>query len=799
MSLSTKEYIFIINVKDKVISVKNPKYLKNARTQKFISHKITKNFYDYPDLITAQSYKVYDELKKADSISFKTTREIKSHFVQNLPLWILEYKEIWNLIKDNLYIQYLPTSTPVPATLERINLYFKDLKINSKTNNIQGKIKKIIIKLNTFEKIEESFKKNLPFEVTFVTYKYQNFSSDYGLFGLGVLNDGYLINDEYKKILKPDPELKKLREYFFLNEKYLNSISNPASISQDNLIKLFKKYKDDLIVLYGADGKTKIKFIESKILIENLYSYDSKFLEKLIYSIQQNEKLFKYQNNLYFIDDDLKNKIDTIIERFLSADLKEFLNKIKIGDNFKKKDEKVINKLNELKDYKAQPFPHQEIAISWMYNLYKHNIPGCILADDMGLGKSLSTISTLALIQHEYPNKKITIISPASMVGTWESEIKKFYPTLKNYKILSYEKALRSINNTDILILDEAQKIKNHKAETYKAISSIKKEFTIILTGTPIENKIDDIINILGVINPVFLKLKSLKKFSSDFVIKLKTVINPIFLQRKKEDVNITELNVKLIEKPIFIEPSKIEKLLLEKIREIYHNKLIQLNATSNYEFYESQILLTGVLRIRQAISYPKQLPEDLKKLLPKNLQIAINTLIPNKYKKLEQLCIEKVNKKEKIVIFAEFTDTIKFLKENLSKKFKVITLTGSDSSERRKIIIDSFQNNQFDIIIISLKAGNSGITLHSANNVIIYDLWFNPQVLAQAVARVHRIGQTKDVEADFLVLKDTFDERIYNIIYAKKKLIQNFEQYNPNKITKEIADDYFKSFKKKI
>jgi SNF2 family DNA or RNA helicase len=417
----------------------------------------------------------------------------------------------------------------------------------------------------------------------------------------------------------------------------------------------------------------------------------------------------------------------------------------------------------------------------------------------MGLGKSLSTISMLALIQHEYPNKKITIIAPASMVGTWESEIKKFYPVLKNYKILSYEKALRSLDNTDILVLDEAQKIKNHKAETYKAISSIKKEFTIILTGTPIENKIDDIINILGVINPVFLKLKSLKKFSSDFVIKLKTVINPIFLQRKKEDVNITELNVKLIEKPIFIEPSKLEKLLIEKIREIYHNKLIQLNATNNYEFYESQILLTGVLRIRQAISYPKQLPEDLKKLLPKNLQIAINTMIPSKYKKLEQLCTEKINKKEKIVIFAEFTETIKFLKENLSKKFKVITLTGSDSSERRKIIIDSFQNNHFDIIIISLKAGNSGITLHSANNVIIYDLWFNPQVLAQAVARVHRIGQTKDVEADFLVLKDTFDERIYEILYAKKKLIQNFEQYNPNKIAKEIADDYFKSFKKKF
>ena len=394
MSLSTKEYIFVINVKDKVIAVKNPKYLKNARTQTIISHKIAKNFYEYPDLITAQSYKVYDELKKSDSISFKITREIKSHFVQNLPIWILEYKEIWNLIKDNLYVQYLPTSTPVPATPERINLYFKDLKINSKSSNIQGKIKRIIIKLDTIEKIEESLKKNLPFDVTFVTYSYQNFKGLYGLFGLGVLNNGYLINDEYKKILKPDPELKKLREYFFLNERYPNSIANPASISQNRLIKLFKKYKDDLLVLFGADGKNKIKFIESKTLIEELYSYDSKFLEKLIYSIQQGEKLFKYQNEMYFIDEDLKDKIDLIIERFLSTDLKEFLKKIKIGEEFKKKDEKVIKKLNELKEYKAQPFPHQEIAISWMYNLYKHNIPGCILADDMGLGKSLSTIST---------------------------------------------------------------------------------------------------------------------------------------------------------------------------------------------------------------------------------------------------------------------------------------------------------------------------------------------------------------------------------------------------------------------
>ncbi len=795
------DYIFVIEIKNKKLAIKNPKYIKNSKTSTIIPWSIKKEFYKFPDLVTLQSYKIYHDSKSLSTkgIPPRFIEDFKNNFCQDIPIWILEYKEIWDLIKNNLYIQYLPNSKPIKVTKEKLEFYLPNINIASKTSNIEGKIKNIYIKLGTISEITESIKKNKNFRVKFITYEYQNFDSIYGCFGLGVLTNGYLINDKYKKILKPDVKIKNLDKYFILDEKYPYRNYNPIEITYDNLIKLFKKLKSELKVLYGSGGGYSIRFIDSKHLVENINYYSQQFLEKLLFALQNNELFFEFNKNLYLVDDELKNKIEILLERFFSKDLKEFLNKIKIGEKFKKKDEKIIKDLYNLKNFKAHLYPHQELAVSWLYNLYKNKIPGALLADAMGLGKSLSTISTLALIQSKYPNKKITIICPASMVGTWESEIQKFYPDLKNYKILSYEKALRSINNTDILVLDEAQKIKNHRAETYKAIASIKKEFTIILTGTPIENKINDIINILGIIDPVFLKLKPLKRYGLNFIIKLKEIINPIYLQRKKSDVNIEELSAELKEIPVFIDPTETELKLLHEIRKIYHNKLIQLEAQNNYEFYESQILLTGIMRIRQAISYPKQLPQDLVKHLPRNLQIAINNIIPSKFKKLQKICKEKINKKEKIVIFAEFTETINFLKNELSKNFKVITLTGSDSSQRRKIIIDTFQEGHYDIIIISLKAGNSGITLHAANNVIIYDLWFNPQVLAQAIARVHRIGQERDVEADFLILKNTFDERIYQILYKKKNLIQNFENYNPSKIAKDIAEDYFKSFKKGI
>ena len=801
------EYIFVVEIKNQKLAIKNKKYIKNSKTSKLIIWKYKREFNTYPDLLSLQGYKIYHVFKTEKikgNIPAKIISDYQNSFCQDIPLWVLEYKEIWNLVKDNLYVQYLPNSKPVKVNQEKLEFYLPKLQINSKSSNIEGKIKRIYIKLTTSAvKLKEELNSKKNISINFISYLYQNFDYIYGSFGLGVYGTNYLINEKYKKILKTDSKIKNFDKYFNLTDNSNRhndttySVSAPRSISFENLLKLFKKFKDELIVYYGEGKDKTLRYVDSKKLIESLNNYSQAFLEKIINTIQQNNYFFEYNQDIYIIDEELFDKIEIIFERFFSKDLKEFLNKIKIGENFKKKNENIIKKLESLNDFKAQLYPHQEIAVSWLYNLYEKNIPGALLADTMGLGKSLSTIGTLALIQNKKPNTKITIICPASMVGTWDSEIQKFYPNLKNYKIFSYEKALRSAENTDILVLDEAQKIKNNRAETYKAISAIKKKFTIILTGTPIENKIDDIINILGVIDPVFLKLKPLKKYSNNFILKLKEVINPIYLQRKKSDVNIEELSTKLEEKPIFINPSELELKLINEIRKIYHNKLIQLQAENNYEFYESQILLTGLMRIRQAISYPNQLPQELRNHLSRNMQIAINNIIPSKFKKLENLCKEKVNKKEKIVIFAEFTETIKFLKSELSKNFKVITLTGSDSSQRRKVIIDTFQEGLYDIIIISLKAGNSGITLHTANNVIIYDLWFNPQVLAQAIARVHRIGQSKDVEADLLVLKNTFDQRIYDILYIKKKLIENFENYNPNKIAKEIADDYFKNFKK--
>ena len=783
-----KTYRYIIDTKTDFIRV------IDRRTRNKIPFMLYKTFNNFPDLVTFQSYYVLKVADKEKDSPQKFISIIRSFFPDNLPVWILEYKEIWDLIKDNIYIKIPGTARPIAAGSSNFddifNNYYKGIKIASKTANISGKIDYIKIHIDTSTSKISTFlssKDKLP--IKYVTYKYKDIESFiYGIYALGQVNDTYVINDKYKKIFKADKSVKELQKYFINDDKNPASLRNPTAITIDNLKKLNNKFK--LKLSYGSSLYNRVEIMTADKLIVNPGRYPKQFVEKILRNIDKG--FIKYLDTYIIIDDSIMDRIETIFENYYSKDLKEFLDTIKLGSRFKKVDPKVIKTLDTKTNFSASLYPHQQLAVSWMYNSYINKLPGVVLADDMGLGKTPMTIAFLTLAQYKNPKTKISIVCPASMVGSWKSEIEKFNPKLKNYEIMSYEKAARSLGDTDILILDEAQKVKNHTTIAHQRFTSIKKKFVAILSGTPIENKAEDIVNILGIVDPVFMQLKSMTKLSTDFIAQLRKTIDPIYLQRKKSEIKDMNFTSKLIEKPIFINPSKDELDLINEIKKIYGDKLIRMKAENNLEFYETQVILVGLMRIRQAISYPGQLPDDLVKLLSKKSQQTYKKIVPSKYKELVKLCENKVAKKEKVIVFSEFTGTINYLKDNLSKKFKVTTITGSDSSDKRKETIDEFQKGQYDIIIVSLKAGNSGITLHAANNVVIYDLWYNPQVLAQAVARAHRIGQTKDVEASFLVLKKTFDDRIWEILDSKRGMIKSFETGNAIKDLKSIGEQYF-------
>ena len=770
-SATVRPYKYVVSFEKNSMRLINDIKASKQSVLRKLPLSVRKNFYKLPDIVAFQHLQAYMYMDSArDNATIQKYKEAMRLYNDDIPLWVLEYKEIWDLVKDKIYASRTDKTV---ISKQDIESRVKGLKVGSISVNITGKIDYVNIIIRDEMTFSTAFRKKKLLPVADVTFKYKSVKYPCGSFGFGMYETDYIISLAFKKILTSDPEAKHMIKYFKPTCEYCCSCfqSVVATMTMEQLIQFAVKYKTH--ILWGTSNPIRIYVLTAANFLTNIDQYTKGFIEKMI--LNRDKGYIKFYDNYYIIMPEIYDRLEGLFEKFFGKELNEFLDQVKIGNEFKKIDPAAM-KLLPKSGFTVTLYPHQQIAASWIFNLYKHKIPGAILADDMGLGKTPTTIAFLSLAKAVDPKLRITIVCPASMVGTWESEIKKFNPSLDNYNIMSYEKAVRSIQDTDILVLDEAQKVKNKTSQAYGALDGIKKKFTLVLSGTPIENKVDDIINILGLIDPVMLQLKTMKKVSLEFVKQLRKTVDPIYLQRKKSDVKDMNFTSKLIIKSDIIKPTSDELKLLGAIQQVYGEQLKKLQAQNNFEFYETQVILAGLMRLRQAISYPGQLPAELRKLLPQRISSKIDQMVPSKFKELEKICKAKISKGEKLVVFAEFSGTINYLKDQLSKNYRVVTFTGSDSSGKRKEIIDDFQNGKYDIIIISLRAGNSGITLHSANNVVVYDLWYNPQMLAQAIARVHRIGQTKDVEATFLVLDKTFDKRVYEIIESKREIINHFE-----------------------
>jgi len=800
---SASEYIFVVEVKSKTLKVITKKYYSKAALARKTMPQVKTNFYKFPELVLAKS--TWLENIRRDSTLTMGAKfvKIEDEYPGSIPLILLEYKEFYNKIKDNLYLQFLPNSRPIKADESKIKTI---LKINPgvKTANIDGKLKEVRVvigdNLVTIEKgLKEYPQKIGNFNVRFIMHFYRGVKTAIGFNAQGFYQNNLVFDPETQKFLKTDPKIKDILEYFDFDPKRTKSFNNPYQINFQNFLDLHRKFNNN-----STSNKIKINFqtYNGKLIdfvsIEEILEAKNYFISKIMEARAQN-KIYVIHNKDYFIFDpnEIDKFEDKILDKLLSKTLKEFLDKMKELSISKSINEEYISKAKK-HGLNADLYEHQKIALSWFERLYEKHAPGAILADKMGAGKTLQTISFMSL----HPEKDYLIICPASVIGVWEQEIEKFNPKLakglgRKIKILSYEKAMYSKPaKTDILILDEAQKIKNNKSLTFGVISAIKKDFVIIATGTPIENKIDDLFSLLEVINSsaydilnIFKKLY--KKDEQKLILKTRTFIDPIFLQR---DISKELIQGKLNLVEDYIDPIQIELELQEEIKRIYSDKLLKINAENNHDFYSAQAILTGILRLRQAISNPAQLPEDLIHHFSPKLKTAVKTITPSKYKDLKRKVNTLKEKNEKIVIFTEFKETMSYLKLNLEKEgHKVLTLSGSDSSTKRKIMIKEFQEgNTFNVFIIALKAGNSGITLTNANNVYIYDLFWNPAVLSQAIARVHRIGQDKDVQAYFSILKNTIDESIYKAIIKKTDIIKTFENgsgASGNSSTKDLID----------
>ncbi|MFZ3590559.1 SNF2 helicase associated domain-containing protein [Bacillus sp. DJP31] len=429
----------------------------------------------------------------------------------------------------------------------------------------------------------------------------------------------------------------------------------------------------------------------------------------------------------------------------------------------------------ELRDY-------QNYGYQWLSTLKYYGLGG-VLADDMGLGKTLQSIALLLADKEKYQGSKPSlIIAPASLVYNWKNELGKFAPSLRSEVMIGLpQERLDMLQGKDlpdvwitsyptlrqdiehylqhefrILILDEAQAVKNYATKTARSVRSIQADSRYALSGTPIENSIDELWSIFQTIMPDFFP--SQKAFRQLAPEKVAKVIKPFLLRRLKKDV-LKELPDK-IETVHVSELTKTQKELylayLEKLKSETQDSL------EGEGFQKSRMkILAGLTRLRQLCCHPSLFLEDYKG-------------DSGKLQQLIEIVQNALENGKRLLIFSQFTSMLAIIKNVLEEKdINFFYLDGQTPSKERIELVDRYNNGESDIFLISLKAGNTGLNLTGADTVILYDLWWNPAVEEQAAGRAHRMGQKNVVQVIRLITHGTIEEKMYELQQSKKELIE--------------------------
>lgn len=425
---------------------------------------------------------------------------------------------------------------------------------------------------------------------------------------------------------------------------------------------------------------------------------------------------------------------------------------------------------------------YQLEGVRWLATM-RINHHGCLLADEMGLGKTLQVLSHLyALGKTDMPH---LVIAPTSLVYNWQSEIKKFIPSWENrigvqlhspdktkqLLIVSYDILRLNIDKYkqieyDTIIIDEAQIIKNRETQKYKAIKTLKSLHHIILTGTPIENSIDDIWSHFMLLMPemqylyAMLSKQCQSKGDEAFLEMSRKFLKPFILRRSKREV-LQDLP-ELIEKTIYIEMTKAERHFYDNV-----HKMVLKALTSGVSGRIESIALEGLLRLRQVCVTPKLLPDTIYK--------GISSLISSKLQTALDYIEMLSHNHGKVLVFSQFVGALEEMERVLGeRKIRYEKIYG-DMRDRVSPIERFQKDKDIKVFLISIKAGGVGLNLTAANNVILLDDWWNPAVEDQAFARAHRIGQKQNVMVFRFICKDTVEEKVLQLQEQKRQTVDMF------------------------
>ena len=456
--------------------------------------------------------------------------------------------------------------------------------------------------------------------------------------------------------------------------------------------------------------------------------------------------------------------------------------------------------LRDIHELPAVPIPptvdadlreYQKEGFQWLQFLADQGLHG-ILADDMGLGKTLQALTHLAADCAKRPGRPSLIIAPTSVVPNWSAEVAKFVPHLKlltlhgpgrrkhfeeipdvdlvltSYPLLGRDIEELASHDWHVVLLDEAQHIKNPKSINARSACQLKATQRLCLSGTPMENHLGELWSLMRFLMPGFLGDEKTfqtqfrrpieREQSADAQHALNRRVSSLILRRTKDQV-ASELPAKT-ELIHYIDLNKDQTQLYESVRASMDKRVRE--AITDKGLGQSHIIALGaLLKLRQICCHPQLLKGSTAEIDSAKLDFLTEELLPT-----------LIEEGRRILIFSQFTSMLALIQEHLEKsQIPFLKLTGQ--SKNRGDLVEKFQQGNIPVFLISLKAGGTGLNLTAADTVIHYDPWWNPAAENQATDRAHRIGQTKPVFVHKLICQGTIEDRILDLQRHKSTLVE--------------------------
>jgi len=563
---------------------------------------------------------------------------------------------------------------------------------------------------------------------------------------------------------------------------------------------LHRELKPRLVVKGSQTNKSLVRYLdlnslqdfEWQVAIGNEILTPAEF-EKLL---KQKRALIRFRDGFVKID---AEEFYRLLKRAKDAqpDFNDFLKAHFSGDSVLAFDaRKNIDDLFKEKDFPvpadltASLRPYQKRGYNWVCSLLLSGF-GCILADDMGLGKTVQSIAALLRLKEEgLLDNGCLIVAPAALLSNWEKEFVRFAPSLgvsryhgsrrrldreQDVFLTTYQTAVRDTaklgeESFSLLLVDEAHLMKNADTRLSKTIKQLRSKYRLALSGTPVENRLEDLRSLFDFIYPGYLGTAAdfRERFrvpievmrDHDRAENLRKITAPFLLRRLKTDKTI----IKDLPEKIVIN----EYAVLEKEQAALYESVVAESIKKSAKIdpkERSSLILHMLTSLKQICDHPRVFDKESP---------AISE-ISGKAKLLLMLLEEILASREKTLVFSQYVETLDCLERIIRTELGEAALVyhGGLGQSTRSETISRFQNDPAArILLVSLKAGGLGLNLTAASRVIHYDLWYNPAVENQATDRAFRIGQKRNVFVHRFITRNSFEEKIDAMISSKQELV---------------------------